>query len=559
MPLLPSLCSPLFLCAQLQYTTITSIALFAADGAMLAYGELGDRLGPRACFGVGAVLAWFGMLLLSLAARTGLNELWYMALFSIGVSGPGVFMGCLFLGEKYPPLRAVVSAVGAAMWDGSALVLKLFELAYFSSAPTGEPASFGLGSIALCWLVVCVVAGIPTWRALPSRQLLQQLRAAEPSAQPLTQAEEYPPAKGADGPGPVEAATPVSDAQPSVSFLSVFCRTDTKLLLGFMALFNLKSSFYIATFATQMQDMFAPTTAEKLATSFNIAFPVGGFCTSVVASVLLDKLGEREDLYMTLVVLLAIMFGLYNLLPYAAAQFASALLFGPTRTMQWACYFHFLSLPKRYPPQYVGRLLGYGNLVIALVGDVPLSALNAFVLYTTELGDPAARYIMVHFVLQLALLGCLALPWYLHNQFRQARGPAHDDALAAGVDEEADASTLHNGRMRRDDSSIRLDDDDDDDDAAADDDDRVRVPTKQATAAAPLAAATANEGVEMACVGAQRGASSNSGQLSGATAGAACSLPELPQEAACEPAASASGTSARRREESSQRLMLDMD
>ena len=36
---------------QMRYTTITSIALFGADGAMLAYGEIGDRLGPRACFG----------------------------------------------------------------------------------------------------------------------------------------------------------------------------------------------------------------------------------------------------------------------------------------------------------------------------------------------------------------------------------------------------------------------------------------------------------------------------------------------------------------------------
>ena len=91
---------------------------------MLAYGELGDRLGPRACFGVGASLAWLGLLLLALGARTGSDALWLSALLCIGVSGPGVFMGCLFMGEKHPNLRAVISAVGAAMWDGSALVFK---------------------------------------------------------------------------------------------------------------------------------------------------------------------------------------------------------------------------------------------------------------------------------------------------------------------------------------------------------------------------------------------------------------------------------------------------
>ena len=73
------------------------------------------------------------------------------------------------------------------------------------------------------------------------------------------------------------------------------------------------------------------------------------------------------------------------------------------------------------PPQYVGRLLGYGNLVIALVGDVPLSFLNAFVLYTDELGSESARYLLVHFGLQLALIGCLVLPFHLHNELSKQR------------------------------------------------------------------------------------------------------------------------------------------
>ena len=203
-----------------------------------------------------------------------------------------------------------------------------------------------------------------------------------------------------------------------------------------MGIFNLKSSFFIATFASQMRDMFYAPTADALSQTFNIAFPVGGFFTSVIASLLLERLGDREDLYLTLVLLLAIMFGIYNLLPYAASQFAAALLFGPTRTLQWATYFHFLSLPRRYPPQFVGRLLGYGNLVIALIGDVPLSALNAFVLYTDTLGSSAARYLLVHFLLQIALIGCLALPWYLHKQHvvsRAAAGPLPE--ANAGDDE----------------------------------------------------------------------------------------------------------------------------
>jgi len=206
-----------------------------------------------------------------------------------------------------------------------------------------------------------------------------------------------------------------------VTFVQCFCRKDTLLLLMFMSAMNLKSSLYITTFAEEVSLMFSPATATSLATTFNLAFPIGGFVTSVLASLMLERLGDREDLYMLLVVVLALIFGLYNLLPYTAAQLASALLFGPTRTTQWACYFHLLSLPKRYPPQYVGRLLGYGNLAIALAGDVPIAALNAFIATSAAFGSEVSRYIFVHGLLEVALLCGLALPWHLHRTLHGLR------------------------------------------------------------------------------------------------------------------------------------------
>jgi hypothetical protein len=50
-----------------------------------------------------------------------------------------------------------------------------------------------------------------------------------------------------------------------------------------------------------MASMYAPETAESLALTFNTAFPVGGFLTSAAASLLLEKCGDREDLYMAVV------------------------------------------------------------------------------------------------------------------------------------------------------------------------------------------------------------------------------------------------------------------
>jgi len=167
---------------QLQYTLMSSIALFVADGAMLLYGEIADRLGPRTCYGIGAGLAWLGMVLLAVGARVGNDACWYIATFALGASGPGVFMGCLMLGEKYPQLHGVISAVAASMWDASALVLMLFNGAYFATASDGERPAFGLDGIALSWLCLTVPLGVLTWKVLPSLAEVEQLRGEGGSA-----------------------------------------------------------------------------------------------------------------------------------------------------------------------------------------------------------------------------------------------------------------------------------------------------------------------------------------------------------------------------------------
>ena len=160
---------------ELKYTSITSLALFGADGAMLLYGELGDRLGPRACFGTGACLAWLGFVLLAVAAQLDSDMMWYSALLSIGLSGPGVFMGCLFMGEKHPNLRAVISAVGAAMWDARR-ASSSFALAYDASLPRRRARPVGPLGICLGWLAAASPSAADVVY-LPARQL-EQLRAA---------------------------------------------------------------------------------------------------------------------------------------------------------------------------------------------------------------------------------------------------------------------------------------------------------------------------------------------------------------------------------------------
>lgn len=106
------------------------------------------------------------------------------------------------------------------------------------------------------------------------------------------------------------------------------------------------------------------------------------------------------------------------------ARAAAALIFGPVRTLQWAAYFLFLEQPDRYPPDKLGRMIGYGNVVNALIGDAPPTGLKAYV------DSPSAwpsselvRYQVVHGALSIVLVACLYLPVYVFRDIRRRTAP----------------------------------------------------------------------------------------------------------------------------------------
>lgn len=155
-----------------------------------------------------------------------------------------------------------------------------------------------------------------------------------------------------------------------------------------MATYNLKSAFYIETASDEIRDRFSGPFGRRFDFFFDVAFPAGGLATSFAAALLLQKVAAPHAYY-AVVASLANAFGVLQLLPGARAAYAGAALFGPARTVQWAAYFHFVE--SRFPPHCVGRLLGYGNLAIALVGDGLPYALAAYV--RDAPGTARARYV----------------------------------------------------------------------------------------------------------------------------------------------------------------------
>merc|ERR1712087_103756 len=123
---------------------------------------------------------------------------------------------------------------------------------------------------------------------------------------------------------------------------------------------------------------------------------------------------------MAISVALVLLFHFATLSSSASMHYAAVLLFGPARTFQWACYFHMLSQPKRYSPAFSGRLVGYGNTIIAIVGNGPPTVLHAFVSDATAFGSVANRYLATHVSLMILIACCVALPIHLHRTMGQS-------------------------------------------------------------------------------------------------------------------------------------------
>ena len=84
-----------------------------------------------------------------------------------------------------------------------------------------------------------------------------------------------------------------------------------------------------------------------------------------------------------------------DLLPLYASQLVAALIFGPIRCLQWACYFQFLADERHYPPHITGRALGYNNSLVALVGDLLPSLLTMLTATEGWGGDVNGRYLRI--------------------------------------------------------------------------------------------------------------------------------------------------------------------
>ena len=144
----------------LRYSLVLSTCFFVVDAASAPWGELADRQGGRVCLIVATLISITGFMLLSGgAARSDSDLLTTCALLLIALAGPGIFnagyVSCHGVIGDNATLKGVHSAFMAAVFDGSALVFFLLQLAEVSLGGLSVPALF--------WSLICACLGGGFW------------------------------------------------------------------------------------------------------------------------------------------------------------------------------------------------------------------------------------------------------------------------------------------------------------------------------------------------------------------------------------------------------------
>uniref|UniRef100_A0A7S3RR26 Major facilitator superfamily (MFS) profile domain-containing protein n=2 Tax=Emiliania huxleyi TaxID=2903 RepID=A0A7S3RR26_EMIHU len=439
------------------FSLAASLAFFLVDAAAAPWGELADRRGGKLTLAWASLLSIAGFAALAGGAYLLDDAIVTAGLLALGCAGPGVFNGAFYgtlelIGTGEPKIRAALTSLNAAAFDGSALVFMLLRVA-------ARAARVGLAAPCLAWAALCAPLCVALWRLLPAHgSLLAQPAAAASEQVGMLQAAVEGESKSEVGEDAGDESETKSDvASPlsarwkreeeaarlrklavevsggEVGMGAVLLSASNCLLVLYMAVYHLVSNFYLETQIDQLEELFGAGHAEWLSSAFNFAFPLGGLLASVPVASLLERAGEAE--YFGIATLLANTFSLCSLSSSRQPQLAAALLFGPVRCLTWACYFQFLSTESRYPPGLSARAMGYNNVVIAIVGAAGPYTLAYLVNERALLGGASmgmgkgrgdSRYLQAKLFLQLCNTLIAIFPCLLWRERRRKQaGAAH--------------------------------------------------------------------------------------------------------------------------------------
>lgn len=396
---------------KLHLTLLYTVATTCMCFAVVAHGRLFDALGPRLDFAVAIAINTLGALLL------GLTETWpfaiWLAFAFLGGAAPGIAMGISSLPKTFPAQLSTINALISSLFDVSAGVFYLMNLAFFH-------ADLSLRSIAWFYGGTVLILGAVEVALLPSHRELALIQ-AQYSDWEARQPQAVQ--RGDIQSAPDESQTPLLQGRASLLAAlnpQTFRESlrDTRFLFSmlFMSVLNLKNGFYIATFTQQADDVaHSSSAASALTTTFYIVFPFGGLLAVFVASWLLNTYRERDHAVFLFTLALCLVHATLNMIPVVATQYAAIAIFAVMRSLKWAAWNDFMQ--KRYRLEFFGSLFGLANVVVALSGLL----IYFFSWLAYQQRASKNQYLLPNAILTAIELLCVAFPltlyrWHVRRQ-----------------------------------------------------------------------------------------------------------------------------------------------
>ena len=404
------------------YAVVFTVGYFLSDAAAAPWGEVADRLGGLICASAAMLAAALSLTLLAVGTRLPSDGLLIGSIEAISLAGPGVFSGA-FVGclAKLGPTTAQsvwaeagLSAFSAGIFNLSSLV---FPLVLLLASCTG------ISICGACILWACVIVAIGGMLAGALRRDPEAPLSSQP--QSVTEEKGSPEVAGTRLTEATSLVRKRAENQRDCPLLTCFFAAHNLCLLFFMSALNLAQTFYLVTVDDQLVTILGERSERIIGEALSTAFPITGCLTALVAWPLLARYQEREYVYWSVALVLNALFCAFSLMPADAAQLCAALIFGPARTMLWASYFWFVSTERRYEREMTGRVIGYNNTIIAMLGNWPAIVLVA----TIEPdrigqwgGSRAGRYYWVKGCLLVFVIASGVLPAHLRQTYRWSDG-----------------------------------------------------------------------------------------------------------------------------------------
>jgi len=353
----------------LKFSLMFSLSSTATNAFSLPIGFILDKYGPRVSCYIGGILFFFGCLLFGLSGPTFNGYL--IGFLLLGIAGPFIFISTLHFSTVFPNKSGLIMAALTGSFDASSIIFLIFnKLFYYFDK------KYSVQTFFLIYMLVPVIILIANSLLMPETSLQWSENESSDNNQEINEPNETSSLLNSTE----EDALTTSNYQSIISQheqnenrekdikdMTSWEQMKTKeyiLITLLTSIFMIRLNFYISTTEEQLQTISNDENGIKNTVQFfNIMLPFAGVLSIMPIGWLLDNF--KMHITFTVLCLMALIFGIFSIIPSLSLQYLSILVFVFMRPLLYTSGNDFST--KTFGFKTFGRVYGLMNLISSIV------------------------------------------------------------------------------------------------------------------------------------------------------------------------------------------------